>query len=447
MRDICNTTELLQTGLDPLASMMSNKTSKKVLSALLLLPPPPLSLLYPILKATYNNPLSLVLSHVSEHASKSLSSAVLEIAVPCSDRCLLLESQRQMYDQIQELLASLYSLVSVICARDSIGVEGKGGVDVRILLVAYSRDDKYDKYLGNEGLSPGKPLQGPIIDLPTLALSQRGWQHLFSVRNEEGKTLLKQFLGLTDYINGSATEARTLWDVKEVEPGVNITIPTEGVQDTLPKREGKAHYSIAVGGTFDHLHAGHKLLLTMATLLLQPPSQSDQRRRIVIGITQDELLKNKRYADFLESWDVRQQNVSNFLLALLDYATPGATPPAICHISRPGPNGELVNMKLDPALEIECVAISDPYGPTITDTSISALVVSGETRGGGQAVNKMRKELGWPPLEVFEVDVLEAEEPGDRPWTSESFGNKISSTDLRRCQSERANQLHRDTLG
>jgi phosphopantetheine adenylyltransferase len=158
-------------------------------------------------------------------------------------------------------------------------------------------------------------------------------------------------------------------------------------------------------------------------------------------------LKNKRYADFLESWDVRRQNVSNFLLALLDYATPGATPPAIYRVSRPGLNGKVVNMKLDPALEIECVAISDPYGPTITDMSISALVVSGETRGGGQAVNKMRKELGWLPLEVFEVDVLEANEPGDPRWANEGFDNKISSTELRRCQSERANRLHGNALG
>lgn len=423
---------------------MSSKASKKPLSALLLLPPPPLNLLYPVLKATYNKPLSLVLSHVSKHASKLLSFAVLEIAVPCSDHYLLQGSQRPMYDQIQKLLAGLYRLVSVICARDSISVEGNGGVDARILLIAYSRDDRYSS---NEGLSPAKPLQGPVIDLPTLAFSQRGWQHLFSVRSEEGKILLEQFLCLADQTNSPAT-AQSHWDVEEVDPGVSVTIPTEEIRDVqLPEREGKAHYSIAVGGTFDHLHAGHKLLLTMATLLLQPPSQSGQRRRIVIGITQDELLKNKRYAEFLESWDTRQQNVSNFLLALLDYATPGATPPAIYQVSRVGLNGEVINMKLDPALEIECVAISDPYGPTITDMSISALVVSGETRGGGQAVNKMRKELGWPPLEVFEVDVLEAKEPGDRQWANEGFDDKISSTEQRRCQSERANRLQGSMQG
>jgi phosphopantetheine adenylyltransferase len=222
-----------------------------------------------------------------------------------------------------------------------------------------------------------------------------------------------------------------------------VTSATEEFQDVQSLKYGReAHYSIAVGGTFDHLHAGHKLLLTMATLLLQPPDQSDQRRRIIVGITQDELLKNKKYADFLETWDTRQQSVSDFLLALLGYSAPGASTPTTYRVSRPGMNGKAVHMRLDQGLEIECVAISDPFGPTITDESISALVVSGETRGGGQAVNKMRKELSWLPLEVFEVDVLKADELGDRGWTNEGFDSKISSTELRRCQSEKAKQLH-----
>jgi phosphopantetheine adenylyltransferase len=412
-----------------LTSIMTSK------SALLLLPPPPLNLSYSSLKATYNTVLSFVLSSVSEIAGKLLSTAVLEIVVPCPDHGRLREPQRPIYDQTQKLLTGLYSLISVICARDSIGAEGEGGVDARILLIAYSRDNSY---FGDEEFSPSKPLQGPIIDLPTLALSRRAWQHIFSIRSEEGEILLKQFLRLTDCI----------WDIQEVDPGASSTLPTEGLQDVQPlKCGGGAHYSVAVGGTFDHLHAGHKLLLTMATLLLQPPIQSDQRRRVVIGITQDELLKNKKYADFLESWDVRQQNVSNFLLALLDYSPPGTTPPVTYRVYRPGLGGEIVTMKLDPALEIECVPISDPYGPTITDMSISALVVSGETRGGGQAVNKMRTELGWPPLEVFEVDVLETNEPGDHGWANEGFDSKISSTELRRRQSEKADQIHGNTLG
>lgn len=423
-----------------LRAAIPNEMPKTPLSALLLLPPPPLNLLYPALKATYNAALSSVLSSVSEIAGKLLSTAVLEIAVPCPDNCFLHESQRPIYDRIQKLLAGLYSLVSVICARDSIGVNGEGGIDARVLLIAYSRDSTHS------GLPSSKQPQGLIIDLPTLALSQRAWQHVFSVHSEEGDILLKQFLRLTDWVYSSSATL-PCWDIKIVDPGVNTTIPIKGSQDVQSLDCGRGvHYSVAVGGTFDHLHTGHKLLLTVAALLLEPPGQSDQQRRLVVGITQDELLKNKKYADFLESWDVRQQNVSNFLLTLLDYSVPGVTLPATYRVSRPGLDGKVVCTKLGPTLEIGYVGISDSYGPTITDMSISALVVSGETRGGGQAVNKMRQELGWPPLEVFEVDVLEANEPGDHGQANESFAGKISSTELRRSQSEKVDQLYENAL-
>jgi phosphopantetheine adenylyltransferase len=397
---------------------MPNEMLEKRSSALLLLPPPPPRSLYPDLKATYNTVLSSVLSSVSGIASKSLSTMVLEIAVPCP---------HLIYNQTHKLVAGLYSLVSAICARDSIDIEGEGGVNARILLIAYPKD---------EGSS--KLLQGPVIDLPALALSQRAWQHVFSVHSEEGELLLEQFLRSAEDIGHSASQPH--WDVKKVHAGVSATFLAEEVR-SLESRQ-RRHYSVAVGGTFDHLHAGHKLLLTMATLLLEPPGQSDQGRRVIVGITQDELLKNKKYASFLESWEARQQNVSDFLLALLDYSSPADTPPAVCQVSRPGLSRKEVHLKLSPALVIEFVPISDPFGPTITCESISALVVSTETRGGGQAVNEKREELGWPPLEVFEVDVLEADEPGDHGGVKGKFDSKISSTELRRRQSEKAKQLY-----
>jgi phosphopantetheine adenylyltransferase len=398
---------------------MPNETLEKQSRVLLLLPPPPPRCLYPDLKAAYNAALSSVLSSVSGIASGTLGAMVLEIAVPCP---------HLIYNQTHKLVAGIYSLVSAICARDSIDTEGGGGVNTRILLIAYPRDERSSKLL-----------QGPVIDLPALALSRRVWQHVFSVYSEEGELLLKQFLCSAEGIGHSASQPH--WDVKKVHAGVSATSLAAEVAQPLESRQ-KRHYSVAVGGTFDHLHAGHKLLLTMATLLLEPPGQSDQGRRIIIGITQDELLKNKRYASFLESWEARQQNVSDFLLALLDYSSPVATPPAICQVSRPDLNRKEVHLKLIPALVIEFVPISDPFGPTITDESISALVVSAETRGGGQAVNEKREELGWSPLEVFEVDVLEADEPGDHGWAKGKFDGKISSTELRRRQSEKAKQLY-----
>lgn len=51
--------------------------------------------------------------------------------------------------------------------------------------------------------------------------------------------------------------------------------------------------TVALGGTFDHLHAGHKILLTMACWLA--------RRRVIVGITDDVLLGSKQYKDLLQS--------------------------------------------------------------------------------------------------------------------------------------------------
>lgn len=38
------------------------------------------------------------------------------------------------------------------------------------------------------------------------------------------------------------------------------------------------------------------------------------------------------------------------------------------------------------------VPITDPFGPSIVDPEMSCIVVSEETRGGGNSVNKRRKE-------------------------------------------------------
>ncbi|KFY06348.1 hypothetical protein V492_08071, partial [Pseudogymnoascus sp. VKM F-4246] len=202
----------------------------------------------------------------------------------------------------------------------------------------------------------------------------------------------------------------------------------------------KTHSVVAVGGTFDHLHAGHKLLLTSTALMLQPPTgPSSQPRRLIIGITGDELLKNKKYAEQLESWQRREEGVINFLVPLLSFTTPGsAEDTKRTSFDEPVVNGRGVSTHLRQAgITIECVEIQDPFGPTITDEAVSALVVSGETRDGGAAVNTKRQEKGWASLEVFEIDVLDAGEDAPAEGSkTESFAAKISSTAIRRKRAE-----------
>jgi len=199
------------------------------------------------------------------------------------------------------------------------------------------------------------------------------------------------------------------------------------------------HTTVAVGGTFDHLHAGHKLLLTATALLLQPSSSTESApRRLIVGITGDELLKNKKYAEYLGSWKQRQESVVDFLMTLLYFSRPEVESDVeTLSFDKPVVNGRAIHTCIkQAAITIECVEIQDPFGPTITDESVSALVVSGETRSGGALVNQKRQEKGWKTLEVYEVDVLDAQEDEQPSSTNDAFAAKISSTAIRKRKAE-----------
>lgn len=54
--------------------------------------------------------------------------------------------------------------------------------------------------------------------------------------------------------------------------------------------------------------------------------------------------------------------------------------------------------------------IVDPFGPSIVQEDLEAIVVSQETVKGGEAVNKKRAERNMTQLETIVVDLLEAED-------------------------------------
>lgn len=150
-----------------------------------------------------------------------------------------------------------------------------------------------------------------------------------------------------------------------------------------------------MGGTFDHMHDGHKLLLTIAGFLA--------KEKLVVGITGSELLVNKKYAEVMESYMTRRSNVEEFLSYLF------------------------------PPLEIESRMLHDVAGPTGTIEDIDALVVSQESRKGGISVNKLRAEKGWHQLVIYEVEVLGCRTGSEK----DNWKDKLSSTELRRLEFER----------
>ncbi|GCE97642.1 hypothetical protein ZYGM_004394 [Zygosaccharomyces mellis] len=147
----------------------------------------------------------------------------------------------------------------------------------------------------------------------------------------------------------------------------------------------------ALGGTFDHIHDGHKILLSMAAFVTSS--------RLIVGVTDQDLLVNKKYKEFLETVDQRCNNVKKFLTLF------------------------------KPTLRVDIVLIKDVCGPTGTVPEIEALVVSRETVQGGKLVNKTRVEKGLSELNISIVNVLGGKE-------EDGWKEKLSSTELRKRDME-----------
>ncbi|KAK7529350.1 pantetheine-phosphate adenylyltransferase family protein-like protein [Phyllosticta citricarpa] len=390
---------------------------------LLLLPPPPHPPSFAALRAAYHAPLFAAVRDVKSRTSVP---ALLEVALPCPHLYGNENRPRSaLYAETQRLVSGLYKLMCVLAAQEAFDSGEAGGLDARVLLLAYPRDGRLTHAV--TGSRTEDDLQGPVINVGTLARSGRCWQTVYAVQTEAGEELLKNFQAA-----GTSTH-----NIKRVRGGIT---QLQGQENPEPSSDDvRRHVAVAVGGTFDHLHIGHKLLLTMTAFAVESAVnvEEDVQRSITVGITGDELLKNKKYAEYLESWDRRQRAAYDFLSTILEFGPAGSNLKKIDEVHNPGPNGHAVNITLPANLTVKCVEIWDAFGPTITDESITALVLSGETRSGGKAVNDKRQEKGWPALEVLEVDVLDADET-EVDSEQQRFASKLSSTELRRQQSERA---------
>ena len=137
----------------------------------------------------------------------------------------------------------------------------------------------------------------------------------------------------------------------KVPPNKNRSfIPESPLLISIP--DEKYFNSVALGGTFDHLHSGHKLMLSLAALL--------SRNRIMCGITATEMLTTKTHPEKLETLEERIFGVNKFLKEFKFCAN---------------------NFERDNVVEI--VTLRDPYGPTIELDDLEALIVSPETLPGG----------------------------------------------------------------
>merc|ERR1719204_2228486 len=106
-----------------------------------------------------------------------------------------------------------------------------------------------------------------------------------------------------------------------------------------------------LGGTFDHLHSGHKVMLTVAAMVC--------RQTLHIGISGDALLKNKKHAEWLQDFETRKERLLGFVSSI------------------------------NPGIEVVPAELEDMYGPSLLP-ECQILIVSEETKKGGDAVNTER---------------------------------------------------------
>ena len=132
----------------------------------------------------------------------------------------------------------------------------------------------------------------------------------------------------------------------------------------------KKFKKVAVGGTFDELHKGHKILLLRAFEIGE---------KILIGLCSDEFVEQMNKPHITAKFDERFKELLKFLKSN-DFED-----------------------------KSEIIILNDSYGRTTTDKTIDALVVSEETKKIALIINNKRVELGFPPLEIVTVNMVPAE--------------------------------------
>ena len=127
---------------------------------------------------------------------------------------------------------------------------------------------------------------------------------------------------------------------------------------------------VAVGGTFDEFHRGHKILLMKAFEIGE---------LVLIGLCTDEFVEKMGKPHVTASYKERLKELKDFLEAL--------------------------NL----SAKAEIIPLNDPYGKTLTDKCIEALVVSEETEKIAIKINQKRSEVQLPPLTIVTISMVPAE--------------------------------------
>ncbi len=156
---------------------------------------------------------------------------------------------------------------------------------------------------------------------------------------------------------------------------------------------------VAIGGTFDRLHKGHRYFIKQAF---------EFGDRVLIGLTSDRYVESKisnfkfliSNKDQIQNFQTRKKYLEEFLK----------------------------NDKLFTRATIE--EINDVYGSAGDLRELEAIAVTKDSLPGAQLINKKRKEKGFKELKIIKIKLINAEDH-----------SKISSTRIRLGQIDRLGKL------
>jgi len=148
---------------------------------------------------------------------------------------------------------------------------------------------------------------------------------------------------------------------------------------------------VVVGGTFDLLHDGHKALFEKALEI---------GHLLLIGLTTDKMVTESNKKHKVSPYFERKKRLRNYF----------------------GKKGVSNRVKIVP--------IGDPYGPSIKDQDIDAIVVSKERTERAKEINRIRLCRGLQPLKIVIVNMILAED-----------GVPISTTRIKRGEIDRKGHL------
>lgn len=127
---------------------------------------------------------------------------------------------------------------------------------------------------------------------------------------------------------------------------------------------------VAVGGTFDELHRGHRILLMKAF---------ETGENVIIGLSSDELVLKLGKPHVTATYEERKQ----ILLRWLE------------------------NLGLE--MRADIIPLFDAFGSAVKDPEIEALIVSEETRPTAEKINDIRRKVGLPLLKIITINMVPAQ--------------------------------------